>query len=180
MVTIGSDSHKSTHTFVAADGNGRELGQKTVKATSEGHLEGLRWASKWAERRWALEDCRHLSRRLEADLLRAGETVVRVSPKLMAGARQGARTTGKSDPIDALAVARFKPKRWQSQAGMSEAPSSRQSPRRSATATSESTSRWMADMPPASWPSASATSSGDSSVDSSTAAIANICFNRTM
>lgn len=106
MVTIGSDSHKSTHTLVAADANGRELGQKTVQATPDGHLEGLRWAGRWPERRWALEDCRHLSRRLEADLLRAGETVVRVPPKLMAGARKGARTTGKSDPIDALAVAR--------------------------------------------------------------------------
>lgn len=106
MVTIGSDSHKSTHTFVAADANGRKLVEKTVKATSEGHLEALRWASRWPERRWALEDCRHLSRRLEADLLRAGETVVRVSPKLMAEARKGARTSGKSDPIDALAVAR--------------------------------------------------------------------------
>lgn len=52
-----------------------------------------------------MEDCRHLSRRLEAQLLVAGETVTRVSPKLMAGARRGARTTGKSDPIDALAVA---------------------------------------------------------------------------
>jgi transposase len=106
MVTIGSDSHKRTHTFVAADGNGRELGQKTVKATPDGHLEGLLWISQWPERRWALEDCRHLSRRLEADLLRAGETVVRVPPKLMAGARKSARTKGKSDPIDALAVAR--------------------------------------------------------------------------
>lgn len=55
---------------------------------------------------WALEDCRHLSRRLEADLLRAGERVVRVPPKLMAGARRSAREPGKSDPIDALAVAR--------------------------------------------------------------------------
>jgi transposase len=106
MVTIGSDSHKSTHTFVAVDGSGRELAAKTVKATSAGHLEGLRWAGRWPERRWALEDCRQLSRRLEADLLAAGEAVLRVAPKLTASARKGARTPGKSDPIDALAVAR--------------------------------------------------------------------------
>ena len=56
--------------------------------------------------RWAVEDCRHLSRRLEADLLRAGEVIVRVPPKLLAHARDAARTYGKSDPIDALAVAR--------------------------------------------------------------------------
>jgi transposase len=38
--------------------------------------------------------------------LAAGEMVVRVPPKMMAGARRSARTRGKSDPIDALAVAR--------------------------------------------------------------------------
>jgi len=36
----------------------------------------------------------------------AGEMVVQVSPKLMAGARRTGRERGKSDPIDALAVAR--------------------------------------------------------------------------
>ena len=106
MVVLGSDSHKQTHTVVAVDETGRELAQVTVKATPEGHLGLLRWAASFEERSWALEDCRHLSRRLEADLLRAGERVVRVPPKLMAGARRSARTRGKSDPIDALAVAR--------------------------------------------------------------------------
>jgi transposase len=43
---------------------------------------------------------------LERDLLAGGESVVRVAPKLMAQTRASARTRGKSDPIDALAVAR--------------------------------------------------------------------------
>jgi transposase len=43
---------------------------------------------------------------LERDLLTAGQQVVRVPPKLMAMSRKSARTRGKSDPIDALAVAR--------------------------------------------------------------------------
>jgi transposase len=106
MIVIGVDSHKRTHTAVAADENGRRLGAITVAATSDGHLELVRWAGRFPERRFALEDCRHLSRRLSADLLRAGETVIRVPPKLMAGARRSAREPGKSDPIDALAVAR--------------------------------------------------------------------------
>jgi transposase len=106
MITLGADSHKRTHTFVAVDGNGKELGHKTVKAVPAAHLEALRWAEQWPERTWALEDCRHLSRRLESDLVRAGERVVRVPPKLMAGARRSARERGKSDPIDAAAVAR--------------------------------------------------------------------------
>jgi transposase len=106
MIVIGVDSHKRTHTAVAADGTGRKLAEKTVAATSAGHLELVRWAGRFTERRFALEDCRHLSRRLSNDLLRAGEAVVRVPPKLMAGARRSSREPGKSDPIDALAVAR--------------------------------------------------------------------------
>jgi transposase len=54
---------------------------------------------------FALEDCRHLTRRLEADLLAAGQPVVRVPTRLMAATRRGARHPGKSDPIDAEAVA---------------------------------------------------------------------------
>jgi len=108
MVVLGIDAHKRTHTVVAVDEVGRQLGQKTTTATTtETHLELVRWAARFGpERRWAVEDCRHLSRRLEGDLLRAGEAIVRVPPKLMAHARDSARTYGKSDPIDALAVAR--------------------------------------------------------------------------
>jgi transposase len=108
MVVLGIDAHKRTHTVVAVDEVGRQLGVKVTKATSTAaHLELVVWADRFGpERRWAVEDCRHLSRRLERDLLAAGEEIVRVPPKLMAHARDSARTYGKSDPIDALAVAR--------------------------------------------------------------------------
>ena len=108
MVILGIDAHKRTHTVVAIDEAGRKVGEKTtVTTTTEAHLDLVRWADRLgAKRRWAVEDCRHLSRRLEADLLAAGEEIVRVPPKLMAHARDAARTYGKSDPIDALAVGR--------------------------------------------------------------------------
>lgn len=106
MVVIGVDSHKRTHTVVAVDGTGRKLAGRTVVTTGEGHLELLNWSRRWPEHTWAVEDCRHLTRRLEADLLKGGEAVLRVPPKLMAGARRSAREPGKSDPIDALSVAR--------------------------------------------------------------------------
>ena len=107
MITLGIDAHKRTHTVVAVDEVGRQVGTKTTAATtSEDHLEIIRWADRFGlERQWAVEDCRHLSRRLESDMLAAGERIVRVPPKLMAHARDAARTYGKSDPIDALAVA---------------------------------------------------------------------------
>lgn len=106
MVVLGADLHKRSHTVVVIDETGRKLAERTVPATEDGHLQLRRWASQWSDRRWAVEDCRHLSRRLEAHLVRAGEAVTRVPPKLMAGARRSTREPGKSDPIDALAVAR--------------------------------------------------------------------------
>src|SRR5258708_15989338 len=106
MVTFGGDSHKRSHTLVAVDENGRQLAERTVPATSSGYMAGWDGAGQWSEGRWALENCRHLSRVLESDLLSAGEAVVQVSPKLMGVARRTGRELGKSDPIDALAVAR--------------------------------------------------------------------------
>ena len=102
MVTLGTDAHKRSHTIVAVDTAGAEIGSVTVAATQEGHLRAVQWAAQYAQRQWAIEDCRALSRRLEADLLGVGERVVRVPPKMMARARATARQTGKSDPIDAL------------------------------------------------------------------------------
>lgn len=113
VVMLGVDVHKDTHTTVAADEVGRQLGERMVRATDAGHRQLVAWArrefpdSEFPQGRvWAVEDCRHVSTRLERALLAAGERVLRVPPKLMAGARDSARTRGKSDPIDALAVAR--------------------------------------------------------------------------
>jgi len=74
-VIVGVDAHKRTHTLVAVDEVGRKLGERTVAATSEGHLEAASWVGRWPERRFALEDCRHVTRRLEADLPGVGRLV---------------------------------------------------------------------------------------------------------
>jgi transposase len=109
---IGADSHKRTHTVVAVDQVGRRIGEKTVRTNTDGHLELLGWARRLADDldsdgvTFALEDCRHLTRRLEADLLAGGGKVVRVPTRLMAEARKVNREPGKSDPIDAYAAAR--------------------------------------------------------------------------
>jgi transposase len=108
MVVVGADVHKRTHTFVVVDEVGCKLAEKVVKATTAGHTQAVIWARErfGSEVVWAIEDCRHLSARLERDLLTANQKVVRVAPKLMALTRKSARSRGKSDPIDALAVAR--------------------------------------------------------------------------
>jgi transposase len=72
-----------------------------------GSDELLGWAARLdAQRLWAVEDCRQLTGWLERQLLGVGEALVRVPPKLTVPERRAGRTRGKSDPIDALAIAR--------------------------------------------------------------------------
>lgn len=108
MMIIGVDAHKATHTAAAVNRQTAELlEQQTVEARDHGHQQLLDWAAGLDEDRvWAIEDARNLSSALERHLLNAGERVLRVPPKLMAQQRRSARTFSKSDPIDALAIAR--------------------------------------------------------------------------
>jgi transposase len=108
MIVIGADTHKGSHALAAVDeGTGRVRGSREIRAEEAGHLAAVRWARGLDEERvWAIEDCRHVSRRLEQALLAAGERVVRVPPHRMGASRKGEREPGKSDQIDALAVAR--------------------------------------------------------------------------
>lgn len=106
MTVVGIDAHKHWHTLVAVDAVGRRSSELTVEARACGHRKILAWLGKFEDVAVAVEDCRHLTRRLESDLLEAGHRVVRVHTRLMAGMRRSGREPGKSDPIDAEAVAR--------------------------------------------------------------------------
>lgn len=108
MIVVGIDPHKKSHTALAISGVTGELaGQLTVRATDAGHRRLVRWILGLADEvRVALEDVRHVSGRLERALIEAGVAVVRVPPRLMGQARRSGRERGKSDPIDAAAVAR--------------------------------------------------------------------------
>ena len=108
MIVVGVDAHRDTHTAAAVNGQTAALLEdRTVRARPVGHEELLAWAAALdAERVWAIEDARNMSGGLERFLLEHGERVLRVPPKLMAKERKTIRSFGKSDPIDALAVAR--------------------------------------------------------------------------
>lgn len=106
MIVIGADTHKNTHALAAVDADTGQLrGERAIEARDQGHTEALRWAHALGDSEvvWAIEDCRHVCRRLEVALLAAGE---RVAPKLMGASRRGEREPGKSDQIDARAIAR--------------------------------------------------------------------------
>ncbi len=108
MIVIGTDTHKATHTCGAVfAGTGQLAGELTAGAREPGFRELLAWGQNLDEERiWAIEDCRHVSGSLERFLAASGERVIRVPPKLMGESRRAERTRGKSDPIDALAIAR--------------------------------------------------------------------------
>jgi transposase len=108
MIVLGADMHKRSHTIAAVETATGELrGEKTVEVGVRGFGALVVWARGLdRERVWALEDCRHVSGSFERFLIERGERVVRVPTKLMADARRGGRQRGKSDSIDATAVAR--------------------------------------------------------------------------
>jgi transposase len=108
MIVLGADTHKRSHTIAAVRVlSGEFVGERTVAVGAASFAATLGWArGLGSERVWALEDCRHVSGSFERFLLARGERVVRVAPRLMAGARRSSRERGKSDAIDALAVAR--------------------------------------------------------------------------
>jgi transposase len=108
MIVIGVDTHKRSHTLVALDAaTSATRGQLTIPASDVGTLEALRFAGELDnERVWAVEDCRHVSGRLERGLVASGDRVIRVAPGLTETSRRTVREPGKSDPIDATAIAR--------------------------------------------------------------------------
>jgi transposase len=110
VITIGVDPHKDTHTAAAVkDASGEFIDELTIPANDAGAELLLDWAHRLAgdgELRFALEDVRNVSGRLERFLLGRQESVLRVGTRLMVGTRKSARTFGKSDSIDALAIAR--------------------------------------------------------------------------
>jgi transposase len=103
MIVIGVDVHKHSLTAVAVDELGRTLAERSGRVEQE----LVDWAGSLSDARlWALEDCRHVTRALERTLQDQGERLVRVPPRLTAPQRRRGRARGKSDAIDALAIAR--------------------------------------------------------------------------
>jgi transposase len=103
MIVIGVDVHKHSLTAVAVD----ELGRTLAERSGQVEEELVDWARSLSDARlWALEDCRHVTRALERTLQGQGERLVRVPPRLTAPQRRRGRTRGKSDRIDAVAIAR--------------------------------------------------------------------------
>ena len=105
-VLIGVDPHKVSLAVAAVDeATGELLGRASFPQDRTG-LRGLeRWARRFPERRWAVENAGGLGRYL-AMRLAAEESVVDVPPKLSARVRVlSSGNARKNDGVDALATA---------------------------------------------------------------------------
>ncbi len=107
MIVIGVDPHKRTHTASAVDpATNAVVSTMQIEASLTGYRQLLRWSSRFAERRWAVENARGLGRHL-AQWLAAREQIVADVPST-ATARVRELSRGgrrKNDVIDAAAAA---------------------------------------------------------------------------
>lgn len=108
MVTIGVDAHKAIHAALAIDQAGAVLGTWRGANTPAGWHELHTWARAFpAPRQWGIEGAWNYGRGLAQFLVAQGETVYEVNPCWTAERRQRGRKHGKSDRLDAHAVAKL-------------------------------------------------------------------------
>lgn len=102
---IGVDTHARTHTYAVTAANGEPLGIETFPNTSPGRKRAILWVARRtqgeADTLWVIEGVGSYGALLAGTVSRAGYRVVE-APRTYAPARRGA---GKSDPLDAAAIA---------------------------------------------------------------------------
>jgi len=108
-VLIGVDPHKASLAVAAVDEATGELLERASFSQDRSGIRSLeRWAKRFPQRRWAVENAGGLGRYLAVRLAGSGESVVDVPPKLSARVRVLSSFAGnarKNDGVDALATA---------------------------------------------------------------------------
>lgn len=112
QVAVGVDSHKSTLAVAAVDALGVELGVREFRNEPSDHIALKRWIEGFGgEALVGIECTGSYAAGLTRFLVAAGLAVREVPANLTrAEARRGRR--GKSDPLDALAIARIVARGW--------------------------------------------------------------------
>jgi transposase len=99
-VAIGIDTHKDTHTAVALDRLGAQVGSCEIETTRSGYLRLLRFAQALGEPAFAIEGAGSYGAGLASLLLASGFPVYEVERP-----RRRERRQGKSDLLDAARAA---------------------------------------------------------------------------
>jgi transposase len=107
MAVIGIDTHKGTLAACAVDPLGAVVAERTFGCDPEGLAELVRWARRLAaDGRIGVEGSASYGAPVARMLIAAGLEVREVPPHLSRRERVRTRRAGKSDPGDALAIAR--------------------------------------------------------------------------
>ena len=107
MAVIGIDSHKDTLACCAVDASGSETETRSIANTAAGHAELVAWAGAVGVERVGIEGTGNYGRPAAEALIASGAEVVEVPPQMTTAARRGRRTRTKTDPVDALEIARI-------------------------------------------------------------------------
>jgi transposase len=106
-MVFGVDSHKETLAACGVDEIGRRQAAREFPNCRSGHVALLDWACQLGgDHVFAIEGSGGFGRALAVYLAAHRQTVVEVPPGLTARERRRLRARGKSDPGDALAIAR--------------------------------------------------------------------------
>ena len=106
MITIGVDAHKSVHVAIALDDARQEIGQWRGPNSRSGWDRLVQWANGFERpRQWGIEGAWSYGRGLAQLLVTGEETVYEINARWTAARRRGARRLGKTDRLDASAVA---------------------------------------------------------------------------
>jgi transposase len=108
MVLVGIDAHKQLHKALALTDAGTILDHWQGPNSPQGWHSLHQWATTFADaRQWGIEGAWNYGRGLAQYLVAAGETVYEINPRWTAQRRGKARKPGKSDHLDAHAVAQL-------------------------------------------------------------------------
>ncbi len=108
MITIGVDAHKRMHVALAVDEAGREVGDWQGPNSESGWQHLAAWASALGEsRQWGIEGAWSNGRGLAQHLVGGGEIVYEINARWTAMRRRSAHKPGKTDELDASAIALF-------------------------------------------------------------------------
>src|SRR3954453_1129801 len=101
------DTHKDTLAIALVNATGRSCAAVTVTNTAAGHAELADWLTEHGPvTRMGIEGAGGYGRAVALALREGGIVVVEVPPALPRRERHRSRQAGKSDPADAIAIAR--------------------------------------------------------------------------
>lgn len=110
-IVAGVDCHAESHTVVVVDGLGRTLGELVVRTEPAAFADARVQVGQWAAAHgagalvWGLESTGSYGRGFAEFLVASGDVVYEVPPRLGHAERKRARRLGKSDALDAHAIA---------------------------------------------------------------------------